>query len=451
MNTGERAHAGHGAHGGMTANDGPWWSPSWWDALLLAALVVVLAVYLFLAWRSRRHAGGPDGRVVFAFSLGLSFTLAGVSSPFVILREGSHLGYMLQLELLMSLAPPLLLIGLAPLAGRLSRLRSPPALALGFWLLVIYLWHLPSLHMMGMMGSHSGLIYPAQLASYLIAGLLFWRPLIRGAEMAPLGKLGYLAAAQVGVGLLAAILIFYPQVIYAHGAITQPFGLSALADQKISGAVMMVVDMLVASTVAGWVVLRALANPSWRESLPQLRSPRFRTWAMVGVPLGVVLAGSALILGSAPAAQPSGDATADDTPVKVTLVPADGFGASGTATFTDVDGGVEVGLEVRGLPEPGATYLAHIHPGACADDPNGAHDHHHDHGHGIGEIEHPLTPLVPELGGSARSTTTIEGVTLADPFSEEEFHVNVHAEATGSAELPDTLACGELRATGGGR
>lgn len=164
----------------------------------------------------------------------------------------------------------------------------------------------------------------------------------------------------------------------------------------------------------------------------------------IGAPLGVLLMVAGLSLGAAQAIQPPDTETAE-TAFRVSLAPASGSNVMGSATFTDTADGVEVGLEVRGLPKPGGTYLAHIHRGTCADDSDG---HHHDpddhHDHGVGEIEHPLTPLAPEPGGSASGTTTIEGITVADLFSEEEFHVNVHAEAPGP-EGPPVIACADLR------
>lgn len=170
----------------------------------------------------------------------------------------------------------------------------------------------------------------------------------------------------------------------------------------------------------------------------------------IGAPLGVLLVAAGLSLGAVSAPK-SPEETAG-----VPLSPVGGSGVSGTATFTDVDSGVEVTLDVQNLPEPGGTYLAHIHPGTCAGEPEGGiddHAHHHgstgDHSHvhhhnGVGEIEHPLTPLVPEPGGNASGATTIEGVTVADLFSEEDFHVNVHAEAPGS-EGPPAMVCADLQ------
>jgi hypothetical protein len=145
----------------------------------------------------------------------------------------------------------------------------------------------------------------------------------------------------------------------------------------------------------------------------------------------------------------------DEAALKVALTPSDHSSVGGTATFADTSGGAEVELDVEGLPDSGATYLAHVHPGSCAGDPTEGDEHHahgdaedHAHGHQPGsadgpahEIEHPLTPIVSDARGNGSSTTAIRDVTSADFFSGKELHVNVHAAASGYEEL----ACGNLR------
>jgi hypothetical protein len=155
----------------------------------------------------------------------------------------------------------------------------------------------------------------------------------------------------------------------------------------------------------------------------------------ISAPLGATLVGCGLILGITPVLQPP-----DGAAVRVALTPSDHFSVSGTATFADTSCGVEV--DVGGLPDSGATYLAHVHPGSCAGEPTGG-DEHHTHGHHHGsadEIEHPLTPIASDSRGNGSSTTVIEGVTVADLFPDKDLHVNVHAEASGSEVLPGNLA-----------
>jgi hypothetical protein len=149
--------------------------------------------------------------------------------------------------------------------------------------------------------------------------------------------------------------------------------------------------------------------------------------------LGAILATAlltALVSGSAWAQ--SGDSQT------LQLTPSRDSGVSGTATLTDVGGGVEVTLDLQGLPKDGVSHLAHIHAGAtCADDRagNGA------------PVEYPLETVVAQ-GDAGSSTTTIPDVTLAQLFDGTPRYVNVHAEKTGD-DVPPGIACADLVATSG--
>jgi hypothetical protein len=119
---------------------------------------------------------------------------------------------------------------------------------------------------------------------------------------------------------------------------------------------------------------------------------------------------------------------------KVELQPANGSGTRGTATFSKAKGGgVKVVLKVRGLPRSGTMYLAHIHPGTCAEEEEGAEEpghSHHEHG-ATEEIEYPLTPVEPNAKGDGPSTTVVHGVTLGGLLSGAPKHVNVHRPGSG--------------------
>jgi predicted small lipoprotein YifL len=132
---------------------------------------------------------------------------------------------------------------------------------------------------------------------------------------------------------------------------------------------------------------------------------------------------------------------------KVELQPANGSGTRGTATFSKADGGVKVVLKVTGLPSSGTMYLAHIHPGTCAEEEKGeesggehGHSHHHSHG-ATEEIEYPLTPVEPDAKGNGTSTTVVHGVTLEGMFSGGPKHVNVHRPGSGE---PPPVTCANL-------
>ena len=167
----------------------------------------------------------------------------------------------------------------------------------------------------------------------------------------------------------------------------------------------------------------------------------------------MLLVGLGVTLGTASALQSSGDTVA-----RIALDPASDSGVSGVATLTDNPDGVEVRLNVRGLPEPEATYVAHMHPGSCAgasvaEVKDHTHGHHGDHAAArepTGGIEHPLEPIVAGSGGQGSSITLMEGPTVRRLVSGEGLYLNVHDRAAGPEGLPHSLACGNLPEHGEG-
>jgi len=131
---------------------------------------------------------------------------------------------------------------------------------------------------------------------------------------------------------------------------------------------------------------------------------------------------------------------------EVDLQPANGSGTRGTATFSKAKsggGGVKVVLKVTGLPKSTKMYLAHIHPGTCAEKEGAGAEHghsHHEHG-ATEEIEYPLTPVEPNAQGDGTSTTVVHNVTLEGLFSGEPKHVNVHKPGSGE---PPPVTCADL-------
>jgi hypothetical protein len=131
---------------------------------------------------------------------------------------------------------------------------------------------------------------------------------------------------------------------------------------------------------------------------------------------------------------------------EVDLQPEGGSGTRGTATFSKAKGrGVKVVLKVTGLPKSEKMYLAHIHPGTCAEEEGGGAEHgpsHHEHGTSE-EIEYPLTPVEPNAQGDGTSTTVVHNVTLEGLLSGEPKHVNVHKPGSGE---PPPVTCADLSA-----
>src|SRR5918912_665015 len=88
---------------------------------------------------------------------------------------------------------------------------------------------------------------------------------------------------------------------------------------------------------------------------------------------------------------------------KVHLTPIRGSGVSGDATLKDVKGGMQVTLNVQGLPVPGVKHINHIHAGGtCADVQAGR----------MPPVTIPLKTIVAQKDGSGTATTFVRGVSL---------------------------------------
>jgi hypothetical protein len=142
--------------------------------------------------------------------------------------------------------------------------------------------------------------------------------------------------------------------------------------------------------------------------------------------------------------------------VKLELRPEHDSGVTGTASFEDISDGVVVKLELRGLPKPNTFYLAHIHPGSCAE--GEGHEHSGSHGeegygheHGSSgheqseEIEYPLSQVKSDSEGHGSSTTTLRETSVEKLFSGEPKHLNVHEAGSGN---PPILTCADLKRAG---
>jgi hypothetical protein len=146
--------------------------------------------------------------------------------------------------------------------------------------------------------------------------------------------------------------------------------------------------------------------------------------------------------GSSQAGQESHAPHSDD--IKLALVPKHDSGVSGTASFEDTSGRLVVELDLRGLPSPNTYYLAHIHPGTCAQEvgEGGTHGEHGERHEGQGEghvhgeeIEYPLSQVKSDAEGHGSSTTMLREASVKKLFSGEPKHVNVHEAGSGNPPI----------------
>jgi LPXTG-motif cell wall-anchored protein len=148
-------------------------------------------------------------------------------------------------------------------------------------------------------------------------------------------------------------------------------------------------------------------------------------------------AGFALGIASLAAVVGAGSTLAQEVQgISVQLTPSRDSGVSGTATLEDVEGGVQVTLQMHNLPQAGIKHINHIHAGGtCADDRAGR----------TAPVTIPLETITAQDDGTGSATTTIEDVSVEQLFGEEkERFILLHAETKKGEGVPPGIACADL-------
>jgi putative membrane protein len=213
------------------AHDGGHWSG--WDIATAAALAVSGLLYLQAVYASAPLRPWH----VAAFTAGWAATALALLSPLEGAALGSFSMHMIQHELLMIAAPPLLILGrpyaalaatLPPAALRAAALplRVPPLAALGLHAAALWVWHAPRLFDAAL---QSEAVHAAQHASFFFSALLFWWAVFRCVRSGV--ALLYILATMLHAGALAALLTFAPAPLYS---------LTPHAEQQLGGLIMWV-------------------------------------------------------------------------------------------------------------------------------------------------------------------------------------------------------------------
>jgi len=260
------------------------------DPFVVLGLLAIQGLYLFMVERLWRKTGTSNRRAMWFWSLGILTLFVALESPLDSIGERSLLlVHMVQHELLFSVAPPLLLLGLFPrlvtpltrpvlkpllrtsYTHRLLQAFFSPYCTLVLWLLLLYAWHLPALYLLALRSSS---IHILEHLCFVVAGTLFWQQIIEPVpglvKMQPGAKIIYLAVGQIGLIPLVVVLVWSPSVLYSYyTGRTWQWGITALVDQHVAGLLMMGSEMLVALTAVGWITLKALAFVRWQEERPR--------------------------------------------------------------------------------------------------------------------------------------------------------------------------------------
>jgi hypothetical protein len=159
---------------------------------------------------------------------------------------------------------------------------------------------------------------------------------------------------------------------------------------------------------------------------------------------GFALGGAALLVVLALALVSGGAALAQETDsVTLQLTPSRDSGVSGTATLTDAGEGVEVELDMRGLPDAGVEHINHFHTGGtCTADRAG----------NVAPATIPLKTVVANEDGTGSGTTTLEDATLDSLFDPgKDRYIALHSEVEEGQGVPPVISCADVvEAAGGG-
>jgi cytochrome c oxidase assembly factor CtaG len=241
----------------------PWqlvFDPEWAVGLTIIVVAYVVFVQMFerrgrpVSWLRRS-----------AFAAGAVLTALALFSPIEHLALTSMLSFhLLQNVMLGDWAPPLILLGLTPaMTHALARRRAVaflanPAFAIGLWLTVWYVSHIPAVYDYAL--QHRVALDLEHLA-FLVAGLAFWWPEIVSGYLTPIGKISYLAVAFLAISPLDLFVYLASSPLYSFYVDTPKlWGLSALGDQQIAGVAMAIESNTVLLTVIAFALLRLLAE-----------------------------------------------------------------------------------------------------------------------------------------------------------------------------------------------
>jgi putative membrane protein len=260
------------------------WSFEPWVLALLALSGALYAIGVRRLWRHAGLARGIAARQVGYFAAGWLTLVAALVAPLDALGAHLFFAHMVQHELLMLVAAPLLVLG-RPLAawtwafsparrvaiGRATRVRwwawtwgllTGGLAAWSLHAIALWLWHVPGLFEAAL---HHESLHALQHASFLVTALLFWWAVL-GADARSRSSgfaMIYLFTTMMHTGALGALITLAPTPWYpSYAATGGALGLDPLQDQQLGGLVMWVPGGMAYLAAGLAVVARLLARPA---------------------------------------------------------------------------------------------------------------------------------------------------------------------------------------------
>jgi cytochrome c oxidase assembly factor CtaG/polyferredoxin len=264
-----------------------WNVPPWATFFLLTTAIVYYRGWRLI--RRTRPAQFPEWRLL-CFFAGLFTLWLAIASPLDALSGMLLAVHMTQHLLLMSVAPPLVVLGapqvpmlrglprfmvreglgpfftLAPVRA-LERLLKSRLFAWVAMNLAFLAWHLPAAYDLAL--AHPQL-HEVEHACFFLTSVLFWWPVIAPWPVVYKGSrwllLPYLMSADIVNTALSAFLSFSGRVVYpVYADAPRLFGISALNDQVAAGSLMWVLGSTVFLIPVMWITLTQVSRRGERR------------------------------------------------------------------------------------------------------------------------------------------------------------------------------------------
>lgn len=255
-----------------------------WVIFLLALSIVLYAIGLTRVWSKTLRVPMPLLRQATAFFLGWLAMVVALVSPLDALGAKLFWAHMLQHEIMMIVAAPLLVLGrpfgiwLWALPHDWRRTTSEfvriPPIAIPWmvltnatvaWLLhgaALWLWHVPEFFQAAL--ANNG-IHTFQHLSFLITALFFWWTVLgEGSHHTARGlAMVYLFTTMIHTGALGALLTFSGHPWYqAYYTTSLAFGLAPIEDQQLGGLIMWIPGGLAYIIAALVLIARYMSRKS---------------------------------------------------------------------------------------------------------------------------------------------------------------------------------------------
>jgi len=247
--------------------------------MLASSLALLLGLYaagLIRVWNKAGVGSGIGVRQAVAFGAGWTTLVAALSAPMDEWSDQSLAAHMVQHELLMIVAAPLIALGAPMIAAlwalpsavrcrtlevtRLPILAGPwtiltsPASAFFIYAITLWVWHIPRLYDLALADEH---VHVVQHVCFLTTATLFWWSLAHGrhGRAAYGAAVVYVFATAVHGGLLGALLTISPRVWYLPYTTQHLSSFTTLEDQQLAGLLMWIPASI--AFVAGGLMLFA--------------------------------------------------------------------------------------------------------------------------------------------------------------------------------------------------